>query len=281
LTRYLATMTDLRENLGWIIGSAIAGIAAFLSWFYESGLLGTAVGIVIGAGIAYYVQTRTQDRAWKREYAIKTVEEVYGNLFKDMKTIIRSLEEKIYIYYVSFSKWSEFQQDHRYFMVDNNFRLRLDNFDERLERYSRTTLKLNDVLGKVVIEEVERVYGEKTNQIPQVEVRFMRGRSESSTFTELIRCLATQTHPLEIPKKIQSDATNPNLNLIITSIDNKTSKIPYSQNGSFEKFWQSCIKRMKEDQTYRFLVEENNKILEDARILREEIVKRIEKPWKI
>lgn len=32
-------MTNAREGLGWIIGSAIAGIGAFLSWFYESGLL--------------------------------------------------------------------------------------------------------------------------------------------------------------------------------------------------------------------------------------------------
>jgi len=54
-------MTDLRENLGWIVGSAIAAIAAFLSWFYESGLLSALVGIVIGAGITYFVQTRTQN----------------------------------------------------------------------------------------------------------------------------------------------------------------------------------------------------------------------------
>jgi len=38
---------------------------------------------------------------------------------------------------------------------------------------------------------------------------------------------------------------------------------------------------MKENETCKFVVEENSKILEDARKLREEIVKRIEKPWKI
>jgi len=34
---------------------------------------------------------------WKREYAVKIAEEVYGNLFKEVKSIISSLEEKIYI----------------------------------------------------------------------------------------------------------------------------------------------------------------------------------------
>ena len=53
-------MTNLRSNIGYIIGSAIAGAGIFLSWFYESGLLATIVGIVIGAVIAFIAQTRTQ-----------------------------------------------------------------------------------------------------------------------------------------------------------------------------------------------------------------------------
>lgn len=274
-------MTDLRDNLGWIIGSVIAGIVAFLSWFYESGLLSTLVGIIVGAGIAFFVQTRTQDRAWKREYAVKIAEEVYGNLFKEVKSIIRSLEEKIYIYYVSFSKWSEFQQDHRYFMVDNAFRLRLDNFSERLEKYSRAVLKLNDVLRKIVFEEIERVFEWKTDQIPQVQIRYMRGYTQSSTSSDLIRCLATETFPTEMQKKIDPDITNLELTVTITSIDSRVLKISYPQNKEFDEFWQSCIRRMKENDTYRFLVEENNNILEDAKRLREEIIERIEKPWKI
>ena len=58
-------MTAIRENLGWVIGGVVAAIAAFLGWFYESGLLNTVIGIIIGAGIAFFVQTRTQRRAWK------------------------------------------------------------------------------------------------------------------------------------------------------------------------------------------------------------------------
>jgi hypothetical protein len=274
-------MTDSRENLGWLLGSIVTALGLIFGWILQSGVLNTLVGVAIGAGITYYVQTKTQNRAWKREYTIKIVEEVYGNLFKQVKTIIQSLEEKYYTYWISFDKWKEFQQDHRYFMVDDNFRVKLDDFDERLDKYSRSAIKLNDVIRKIVIEETERVFGEKINQIPQVEVRYMKGYSQSSTMPDLIRCLASETHPIEIPKRNESDVTGLELTLIITSIDNKTSKIPYSLNKNLEKFWQSCIKRMKENETYRFVVEENSKILEDARKLREEIVKRIEEPWKI
>ena len=67
-------MTDLNENVTLLIGSIIAGVGAFLSWFYESGLLGAITGVVIGAGITFFVQTRTQKRAWKREYALRNTE---------------------------------------------------------------------------------------------------------------------------------------------------------------------------------------------------------------
>jgi len=43
------TLDDLYESLGWIIGSALAGVTAVLSWMFESGFLSTLVGIIIGA----------------------------------------------------------------------------------------------------------------------------------------------------------------------------------------------------------------------------------------
>jgi len=273
-------MSDLRENLGWIVGSAIAGIVAFLSWFYESGLLSTLIGIVIGAGIAYFVQTKTQNRAWKREYGVKIAEEVYGNLFKEMKNIIRLLEEKYDTHWISFDKWKEFQQDHRYFMVDKVFRARLDDFSDKLDEYSKVAVKMGSDIRKIIFEETDRVFGIKTNQVPQAEVTYMKGYTRSATFPDLVQCLVSETYPAFLPKKLDSEASDMEFILRVTSIDgHKTIQIAYSSN--YEDFWQTCLGRMKENETYRFLVEENSKILEDARRLREEIVKRIEEPWKI
>jgi hypothetical protein len=53
-------MADVRSNLGYIIGSVIAGAGVFVSWFFESGLLATVVGIIIGAIVAFWAQIRTQ-----------------------------------------------------------------------------------------------------------------------------------------------------------------------------------------------------------------------------
>ena len=113
-------MNDFRESLGWIIGSAVAGAVAVVSWIFESGLLATLLGIMIGAGLTYFVQTRTQKRTWEREYSIKIVEEVYGALFREIRSNIRTLKLKFYSG-LSFQTWSTFQDDHRYFMVDEGF----------------------------------------------------------------------------------------------------------------------------------------------------------------
>ena len=59
--------TRIREQRARIIGSAIAGIGAFLSWFYESGLLAAIVGIVIAAGITFFVQQNSA-RALSHKY---------------------------------------------------------------------------------------------------------------------------------------------------------------------------------------------------------------------
>jgi len=150
------TMTDWRENLGWLIGSVATAITLALGWLFESGILNTIVGIVIGAGIAFFIQTRTQKRAWKREYSVKIAETVYGVLFNSLRRIIPSLERKIY-YRMSFVGWYNMKEDHRYFMVDKKFRTKLDNFLERAQGYSRATNELrNTILAEITNEETEK-----------------------------------------------------------------------------------------------------------------------------
>jgi len=187
-------MADLRENLGWLLGAIIAGVTAFLIWFYESGLLNTLIGVIIGVGIAYFIQTRTQNRAWKREYSVKIAEQVYGSLYRDIKWTIWSLERKNFRP-PTFEKWGQIQEDHRYFMVDEKFRAKLDSFFERSRKYGFTTSKLrNEVLPKIAREEAERIFKTKTEEI-KLEVKYKEGTHIVSTSPEIIECLISQIHP--------------------------------------------------------------------------------------
>ena len=272
-------MTDFQENIGLLVGSVVAALSMILGWIFQSGVLNTLVGVAIGAGITYYVQTKTQNRAWKREYGVKIAEEVYGDLFKQLKNIIKSLEERYYIYWMSFDKWTEFQEDHRYFMVDEKFRSRLDGFKNKLEEYSKAAGKMGNEIRSIILEETEDVFGVKANQIPIPQVNYAKGYQRHSTNPDLVNCLISETHPSDMATKGESDITDLDFILTITSIESKTSHIPCAQD--FDSFWKTCLERMKENNTYKFVTVENAKILEDARKLKAEIVERIEKPWKI
>lgn len=272
-------MRDLHENLGWIIGSAIAGIATFLSLMWESGLLSTLIGIIIGAGIAYFVQTRTQKRAWKREYSVRIAEEVYGSLFRGVKGIILSLKNKGY-WHTDFSVWREMQDDHRYFMVDKGFRGKLDQFRERLEKYSRTVVKVREeILPKIANEETERVFNLEAVRYASLEVHYKEKRSNVSAEPNIIDCLVSKTHPKDHVLRDKSGISNVEFDIRIQKLDGNFYHS--DELAKFDEFWESCVRRTKENKNYKFIIEENEKLLEEARKLKQEIANRIEEPWKI
>jgi len=268
-------MTDIHKNLGWILFSIVITIALIISWFISFGFVINLLFLLIGFAATYFIQTRTQDRAWKREYAVKIAEEIYGNLFKQMKNIIECLEKKYYIYWISFEAWRDIQESHRYYMVNENFRERLDNFYKRLERYTHDTVELGSEVRKIVIEETERVFGKKAREIPNLGISYTKGYSRIGTNRDLIECIISETHP----RKTEPEASDIEFTLTITSIDNQTT--PIHESKEFDEFWQSCLRRMKKSKIYRLVTEENPKMLARAKIVREEIVKAIGEPWKI
>ena len=272
-------MTDLRENFGWVIGSIVAAIAAFLGWFYESGLLNTIIGIIIGAGIAFFVQTRTQKRAWKREYAVRIAEEVYGSLFRQVKWIVWSLV-KTHYRQLNFEQWGQFQEDHRYFMVDEKFRTKLDELFERVRNYNKAVYELeNVILPKIVNEETKRIFNVDTDEHARLEVKYSKGHRPHSGTPSIIRCLISQTHPKDDVLSGESDVSNVEC---VVNIRQRSGETFHSQDLSkFSEFWESCLKKMRKDKTHKFIIEENDKLLEEARKVKKELVKRIEEPWRI
>jgi len=269
-------MTDLRENLGWVIGSVLVAIVAFLGWFYESGLLNTVIGIMIGAGIAFFVQTKTQKRAWKREYAIKVVEEVYAPLFKDLKNIVKGLEERDYRGQWSHI-WGEIQDSHKYLMIDEPFRTKMDNLNEALHNYSLAVSKIRgDIIPKIFSEEARRIFKLDTNVRTQISVK--AGNVNYGLGDTVVTCLLKGKHLKEEVFKSYPELKN------IESYEFQTEEgkgFHTHEIEKFEDFWKSCVMLIKENPTVQAILKENERLLADARRLKEEITKRIKEPWKI
>lgn len=272
-------MTDLRDNLGWLIGSVATAIGVAFSWLVSSEIFATLIAVLVGFLASYFLQTKTQKRAWKREYSVKIVETVYSSLFKQIKGIIRQLEEKGY-YNLGFGEWRSMQEDHRYFMVDEKFRTKLDNFLARVEVFDSATSEVRrNILREIISEEIKRVFNVEALKQVSLEVKYKDKHRSFSTSPDLIGCLLSGTHPKDRALKGMAEVSDVQFEFRIPRKDGEV--LNCQDLAKFDEFWLSCLGRMKEDETCMHVFEENKKLIVEAGILKGDLVKRIEEPWKI
>ncbi len=278
-------MVNLRENLKWLVGSVTATIGAILAYLQEYEFLGTLLGTVIGAGIAYFVQGRTQKRTWKREYSIKIVEEVYGALYNSIIGMIRNLEEKYYNG-LDFSIWRGFQVHYRYLMVDEEFRKRLDSFYESVEKYTKACLQFqNRILLNIVKQAINQVFNVEAEGKPNLDVGYTKNKKQFAHSTILQDNLLKKFSLSEFVDEALKYEDKSRISDIAININFAKA----DQSGWFrsydtkeiERFLELCRKEMKENETYTFIIKENDKLLKEAKSLKKELIKRIQEPWEI
>jgi len=278
-------MKEIRENLSWVVGSIATAIAMIIGWLISSGVVVNLLFLLLGASVTYFVQTKTQERAWKREYSVKIAEEVYGELFKDIKQVINNLERKYYRY-LSFEQWREIQEDHRYFMVDEKFRTRIDKLSERIEKYNNSCNNLdNKILPKTLEQSAIEIFNEEPESKPSFEVKYEKKNKKFSTGSNIIRFLKSNFSLADIKDDAFEDEDKSEITNVLLSINfqkaDRSSRFTSSDFVKLNEFWELCLKTMNEDETYKFVLEESNRLLEEAEKVKKELSQRIEKPWKI
>jgi hypothetical protein len=280
-------MTSARESLGWIIGSTLAGIGAVLSWFYESGFLGIIVSVAIGAGISLFVQNRTQKNEWKREYSIKVVEQVYSQLFGDIEGFITMKKRKEYHNW-GFGFWSTAQKDHRYFMVDNKFRVRLDAFSQKVQKYDDTINKLDYViLPKIIKDATREIFHEEPHSNEQVTLglSYKKGGDNIGTSLNLVSNLKRKQNLQDMLNYAMGvdagRAEISNIELRMSFLKADRSQFESKDFDKIAMLWESCLKMIENIPEHQFIFTENDRLLEEAKEIKKELIKRIEEPWRI
>lgn len=269
-------MTELRENIDLVVSSILASLALVIGWLVQSGIAVALISVLIGAGISYFVTSRTQKRQWKREYAIRTVETIYAPLFDDLKGIARVLENKYYTQ-SSFTAWGAVRESHKYLMIDKPFRTRLDEFYEALEKYSLTVYNLrNKIVPKIYRTEARQIF-ELKNDI--YETIFVKTVDSGITmgFPTVTECILKRMRLQEYIAKSHPELTRIE-NYTFRTVDGKDFHSHDWQK--VENLWDSCIAVAEKDGTFQFVRSENDRLLHDAKELLEELAKRIEEPWR-
>lgn len=272
-------MTDLRENFGWVIGSIVAAIAAFLGWFYEYGLLNTLIGIIIGAGIAFFVQTRTQKRAWKREYTLETIEKVYGPLFEEIDQLLRYMTMETY-FALSTPKWQEIKSTYRYLMLDESFKKNTEKFYEKVGAFNKTLIKiLREIIDTIVKEEAEKFLRFKPKTI-DLMVKGKRFNEWTSLNVDIPLTLLKRKQPIEMVSDLYPELNNPSFRLEITS----PSGNPYSYTHpewmkEFDEFWKRSSRRLEANHTVKTLRKQYDELVRELKKIRKELETRIQQQW--
>jgi hypothetical protein len=274
-------MADLKEDAALISASIAAGAGAFLSWFYQSSVFGTITGVVIGAAIGYFAQTKTQNRLWKREYTIKITEQVYGELFGEIKTILCNLESGFLGDVNIQGKWTQIQSDHRYFMVDQKFRENIDQFYNSLSSYNSAINKFDSATESILRKSANRIYNKMPQDTPNLTFTYFTGGNQH------IIGLATPSNlrHLETLPEIEQEA----LQFVEQSIVTDKTFTLYFDNNKFQDdnqkrvfaYWASCLALFKENENFIYAIKEKQNLLKQAIEIKSSLEKRISEPWKV
>ena len=276
-------MPKIRDYWNWIIGSVLAAIAIAVGWLIESGIALSLISLLIGAGITYFITTRVQRRVWKREYAIKVVEEIYGKLYDNMKNILNTLEGESY-YPALLHEWHGMRDSYKYLMVDETFGKEIDELYDQLSKYSRAVSQIRgEIIPNIARQETEKFFGVKTNEHAKLHIKWKEDLTQRtiSTALDITDSLLLQKPPLEwhfgkheqqIPTLIESQAE--------ILVGNKLQFVP-TDVEKFNIYWKSCLKRTNKNPTHQFIRKEKERLIIEVKKLMKELRKRIQEPWKI
>ena len=151
-------MTDLQENLSWIIGSIATATAIAIGWFVSSGAVVNLLFLLIGAGITYFVQTKTQARAWKRENALTMRDKVYGPIFREMNEILESMELGKSPEWEITSRLKEMKTQYLFYNMRRDLKNKFYTLAEKLDKYQTIYSSTQTLVLHKIREAVEKFH---------------------------------------------------------------------------------------------------------------------------
>ena len=152
-------MTHWRDNLGWLAGSIVTAIALAIGWLFSSGVVVNLLFLLVGSGIAYFVQTRTQKRLWKREDAITMIDKVYGPIFREMSLSLESVGLGESPNYESVSQLKETMRNNFYFFrIKPDLKTDFHALMKRLERYAKIQSSTHTLILQKIRDAVKKLH---------------------------------------------------------------------------------------------------------------------------
>lgn len=293
----------LSQAIPLVIGIILIAILLVLTFFFSLQPLVTIIGVIIGAVISITSQFWAQRLAWKRDYSLKAIEQIYSPLYGVILPIEKILEEKEYVN-TAFGHWDGCKKDYRYFMVDTKFREKLDDFYDKMELRSKKISRLETIIiPKIQVEIAGKIFPFKPNPERQISMYIMYFKSHKQIQSFYMRLIRDIKQQLDLDTIAKNALVG--LNLKDEDIDNVECKIVFSKEenvfipnrAEIEKndpkcfqyestnqrlnidFFNACLKETAQTPEHQSLIQEEPSLFESVKEIKKELIQRIEEPW--
>ena len=207
-------------------------------------------------------------------------QKIYGQLKKTMLTLISGLKKRNYEY-LDFSIWKSIQQDDRHQLVDKEIREKLDTFLDKTITYSDTISKLDwHIIPEIIHEAVLTVFN--VNRTSHGEIRIniqinLKDKLPFQTFISKLNYYLKRQQSLVsiINHKAKANGIEEEIESYQMYIQISPSDI--TDNDKITKFWNMCLDKIESVPELKFVIEENDSLLEEAKEIKKELIKQIEK----
>ena len=267
----------MKKKLGFVTVLLI-GVISILGIFYyisdfENFPEVTALYISIVTAIYCILSELNPNKAKKQE--------LYGQLKKSILVIISRLEGKYY-QDIHFRLWKNIRQDDRYHLFDKELRGQLDGFLEKIKKYSAAIIELDsNIIPEIIDDAIVTVFNVERSSFDRIIIfvhlalknrpRFQTSISELGYYLKKNQSLIEVIHQKAKVNSIEAEEIESIQMLIPLSTYDVTDE------NKITKFWDISLRIVKNVRKYKFVVEENEVLLEEAKEIKEAIIKRIKK----
>ena len=261
----------------WFVIILIIGIISILGIFlyvsdFENIPVFTALYISIVTAIYAFVG-ETNPNSIKKQA-------IYGKLKKNIIELISYLEKREY-QIINFDLWDNIQDDERYHLFDEKLTTKLDKFLMGIKKYSTTTRNLQlDILPEIRKDSANEVFNKPQDTDENVYISLLISTKKKKAISTNIKIIEN----LKMKHTLSEAITHLEEKLNFSKEEAPTvvftlmyAGIHTNQMKTITKFWNTCIRKIDNSPEHAFMVKEKDRLLEEAREIKKEIINHIKK----
>ncbi len=282
-----------RTEIGNALAVAASLVAAAYTYFDGLGIIAILVSVVTGSLLTYAIQSRTQKSAWKREAALRKIDDIYGPLYNELNRISASLgKDGPQFFGVTFDPqkdphWASIKPGFRYYLIEPDLRKELDNFFNLYSEYEAAKQKEWTIVEAKFIPRLQSAFGSDVEAATCVATAVQtNGQPVKLPADSLRNPVIRGLHPLEYLKQQYPGYSNYRLGVDLQR--RGLSQLLFNASSPNEELEQrfdgviaATIKDVAADPTVVWTMKTVADLKSLADILKEKLRKKIEEPWNV